>query len=100
MSISRSPQADNRALRGFQAGGQRAADVVSGLTGLEIPHWIAIDFAGFASMVDAAGGVTISNPVAFRYGGPDAATSGWDGAFSAGELTLNGEQALYYAQTR
>jgi len=44
--------------------------------------------------------VTISNPVAFRYGGPDAATSGWDGAFSAGELTLNGEQALYYAQTR
>ena len=86
---------------GIDTGGDRAAELVSRLTGLDVSYWIALDFNGFAAMVDAAGGVTIENPVAFRYGGPDASTTGaWDGAFASGLLTLDGEQALYYARTR
>ena len=38
--------------------------VLSKVTGLEIHHWMAIDFAGFQAMVDAVGGVTFKNPVA------------------------------------
>jgi len=86
---------------GVDTGGERAAEVVSRVTGLDVSLWIALDFDGFATMVDSVGGVTVNNPTAFRYGGPDAATTGqWDDAFSAGEITLTGEQALYYARTR
>jgi len=86
---------------GFDEGGERAAEVVASVTGLEIPHWIAIDFTGFAAIVDAVGGITITNSVGFSYGGPDAGVTGeWDGTFATGELTLDGEGALYYARTR
>ena len=47
--------------------GALMADVLSTVTGLEIHHWLSIDFTGFREMVDAVGGVTIDNPVAFSY---------------------------------
>ena len=47
--------------------GALMADVLSTVTGLEIHHWLSIDFTGFRDMVDAVGGVTIDNPVAFSY---------------------------------
>ena len=60
---------DQRGLR--RSAGRRAAsrqparittEVLSDVTGLEIHHWMAIDFAGFQAMVDAVGGVTLKQP--------------------------------------
>ena len=79
------------------------ATVLSDVTGLEIHHWLAIDFDGVRDMVDAVGGVTVNNPVRFMYTGPEEnhLRGYWDeGPFEAGEIHLNGEQALWYARAR
>ena len=79
------------------------ADVLSTVTGLEIEHSLSIDFAGFRDMVDAVGGVTIDNPVAFSYTTNEQqhAAGNWDkGHFDAGQIHLDGEQALAYARAR
>lgn len=79
------------------------AAVLSDVTGLEIHHWLSMDFDGFREMVDAVGGVTIDNPVAFRYTGTEEThNSGyWDyGPYEAGQIHLNGEEALWYARAR
>jgi anionic cell wall polymer biosynthesis LytR-Cps2A-Psr (LCP) family protein len=73
------------------------------VTGLEIDHWLSIDFHGFLEMVDAVGGVTIDNPVAFRYTtneGQHRAGKWHSGRFKAGKLHLDGERALAYARAR
>lgn len=88
---------------GIEAGAALVAELLSGVTGLEIDHWMAIDFAGFREMVDAVGGVTISNPTAFSYTNNEQlhGSGAWnDGSFAAGDITLNGEQALAYARAR
>lgn len=87
---------------GVDGGGALAADVVSAVTGLDVQFWLALDFGGFRAVVDAIGGVTVENPVGFWYGSPTAfeAGGGWDGEFPAGRLTLDGQEALYYARTR
>lgn len=84
-----------------------AADLLAGVltdvTGLEIHHWLAIDFDGFRDMVDAVGGVTVNNPVEFMYTGPEEnhLRGYWnEGPFLAGEIHLNGEEALWYARAR
>ena len=83
--------------------GALMADVLSTITGLEIDHWLSIDFTGFREMVDAVGGVTIDNPVAFRYTSNEQQhlAGRWNkGRFKAGEIHLDGEQALAYARAR
>jgi LCP family protein required for cell wall assembly len=88
---------------GVGAAGQATAEVVSAVTGLEIDHWMTIDFQGFREMVDAVGGVTIENPVAFEYTWDENFFNEgvWDaGSFEAGTLHLDGEQALSYARAR
>ena len=79
------------------------ADVLSTVTGLEIEHSLSIDFTGFREMVEAVGGVTIDNPVAFSYTTNEQqhAAGNWDkGHFDAGQIHLDGEQALAYARAR
>jgi LCP family protein required for cell wall assembly len=79
------------------------AEVLSEVTGLEIHHWLSMDFNGFRDMVDAVGGVTVENPVAFMYTGPEEnhIAGYWDeGPFEAGEIHLSGEEALWYARAR
>jgi LCP family protein required for cell wall assembly len=79
------------------------ATVLSDVTGLEIDHWLAMDFDGFREMVDAVGGVTVNNPVEFMYTGPEEnhLRGYWDeGPYEAGEIHLNGEEALWYARAR
>ena len=88
---------------GLDAAGDLMAAAVSEVTGLEIEFWLSIDFAGFSSMVDAVGGVTIENPVAFNYTlVPEEHEAGtWnDGGFAAGEIHLDGTEALAYARAR
>ncbi|MET7692021.1 LCP family protein [Streptomyces sp. NPDC005483] len=62
-------------------------------TGLRIDHYVEIGFAGFASIVDAVGGVEINIDKGFKdkYSGAD---------FQAGKQTLNGDQALAFVRTR
>ncbi|MDX3799831.1 LCP family protein [Streptomyces sp. AK04-3B] len=62
-------------------------------TGLRIDHYVEIGFAGFASIVDAVGGVEITIDKAFKdkYSGAD---------FQAGKQKLNGEEALAFVRTR
>ncbi|NEB03323.1 LCP family protein [Streptomyces sp. SID13726] len=62
-------------------------------TGLRIDHYVEIGFAGFASIVDAVGGVEIDIDKGFKdkYSGAD---------FKAGKQTLNGDQALAFVRTR
>jgi LCP family protein required for cell wall assembly len=79
------------------------AAVLSDVTGLDIHHWLAIDFNGFRDMVDAVGGVTIDNPVAFQYTGEEENHRNgiWEaGAYDTGPIHLTGEQALWYARAR
>lgn len=83
--------------------GALLAEVLTEVTGLEIEHWISIDFAGFREMVDAVGGVTIENPVAFSWTtNEDLHRAGiWNsGHFEEGELHLDGDEALQYTRAR
>ncbi len=83
--------------------GSLMAEVLSQVTGLKIDHWLAIDFDGFKEMVDAVGGVTVDNPVSFAYTNTEALHQAerWEsGSFPAGEIHLDGEQALAYARAR
>jgi len=88
---------------GLDAAGDLMAAVISEVTGLEIRHWLSIDFPGFRDMVDAVGGVTVANPVAFEYTHhPEFHAAGnWEaGGFTAGDIHLDGAQALAYARAR
>ncbi len=62
-------------------------------TGLHIDHYVEIGFAGFANIVDAAGGVEIDIPQDIK-----DTKSGAD--FRKGKQTLNGEEALAFVRTR
>lgn len=61
--------------------------------GIAINHYVEIDFLGFANVVDALGGVTMT----FENRARDV-KSGLD--VQAGTQTLNGEQALAFARSR
>ena len=87
----------------LDAAGELLAQVLSEVTGLEIEHWLAIDFSGFRDMVDAVGGVTINNPVAFDFTTLEEShlAGRWDtGGFDSGEIQLDGNEALAYARAR
>ncbi|WP_217914934.1 LCP family protein [Miltoncostaea marina] len=77
-----------------QAGAIRA---VKRLTGLPVHHIIVIKFAGFPTMVDAVGGVTVSNPTALVDCPYEA---GRTVSFPAGRIELDGARALEYARAR
>ncbi|MEU5521160.1 LCP family protein [Streptomyces sp. NPDC047860] len=62
-------------------------------TGLHIDHYVEIGFAGFANIVDAAGGVEMDIPQDIK-----DTKSGAD--LKKGKQTLNGEQALAFVRTR
>ncbi|BFO22135.1 hypothetical protein SHKM778_85230 [Streptomyces sp. KM77-8] len=62
-------------------------------TGLRIDHYVEIGFGGFASIVDAVGGVEMDIPQDIK-----DTKSGAD--FKKGKQTLNGEEALAFVRTR
>ncbi|MDQ3880607.1 MAG: LCP family protein [Chloroflexota bacterium] len=86
----------------LDAGAEASVSVLSAVTGLPIDHWVALDFNGFRRMVDAVGGVTIDNPTAFSYTRDENFFNAgrWEAEFPAGELHLDGEQALTYTRAR
>jgi LCP family protein required for cell wall assembly len=87
---------------GAQEAATATTELLSQVTGLEIHHWMAIDFAGFKDVIDAVGGVTLRNPTRFRYTWNEwrFQHGAWDHRFKRGMLTLTGEQALDYARAR
>ncbi|RSN51289.1 MULTISPECIES: LCP family protein [Actinomadura] len=78
----------------FSFGGPKLLiQTIEGLTGVRIDHYGAIDFAGFESMVDALGGVTVN-----------IKNSVYDPArkvnWQAGPQELDGEEALLFVRQR
>lgn len=64
-----------------------AVRAVETLLKLRIDHLVVIDLDGFTTIIDVLGGVTVSN-------GAEMSADGWH--FAAGDLRLNGAQALVY----
>ncbi|MGW3039211.1 LCP family glycopolymer transferase [Kitasatospora sp. NPDC001159] len=78
----------------FEAGGAACAvKTTEQFTGLRMDHYLQVDFAGFARVVDAIGGATVTTAVAIH-----DKDSGLD--LPAGEHHLNGQQALAFVRTR
>jgi polyisoprenyl-teichoic acid--peptidoglycan teichoic acid transferase len=95
--------ADGFVSGGVREAGRSATALLVAITGLKIEHWIAIDFTGFKKMVDSVGGVTVNNPVAFKYTWNETRFFAdiWDGgSFKAGPIFLNGKRALDYSRSR
>ncbi len=67
--------------------------VIEAKTNLRIDHYIEINFAGFAHMVDALGGIQVCSKV--NINDPKSHL-----VMSAGVHTLNGIEALKYVRTR
>lgn len=65
--------------------------VVESLIGRRIDDVAIVDFAGFAALTDALGGVTVQNEVAFSVD---------DVRFEQGPITLTGDDALPYVRER
>ncbi|MGW6912315.1 LCP family protein [Kitasatospora sp. NPDC054939] len=78
----------------YESGGAACAvKTAEQLTGLRMDHYVEIDFKGFARVVDAIGGATVTTTVPIR----DRA-SGLD--LPAGTHRLDGERALAFVRTR
>lgn len=90
--------------RGSSPGIEAIKDAVSGATGLTVQFYVLIDMNGFASLIDALGGVTIDVKEPIPVGGrEDEVTGEWvDIAWyiEPGVQTLNGENAQWYARAR
>jgi len=68
-------------------------EVIESMTKLRIDHYIEINFAGFARMVDSLGGIEVCTKVPIN--DPKSHL-----VLSAGVHTLNGIEALKYVRTR
>ena len=69
-----------------------AIKAVKQLTGLPVNHYAQVDFRGFAAIVDAVGGVTMT---------VDKATTSPEGVYvPAGKQVLNGSRALAFVRNR
>ncbi|MFE2725297.1 LCP family protein [Kitasatospora sp. NPDC059327] len=78
----------------YETGGAACAvKTTEQFTGLRMDHYVEIDFAGFARVVDALGGATVTTTVPIH-----DKDSGLD--LAAGEHHLDGEQALAFVRTR
>jgi LCP family protein required for cell wall assembly len=78
----------------FSLGGPKLlVQTVEQATGLRMDHYAEINFAGFANMVDAVGGVEMDIPKKIH----DNATGV---TIKKGHQTLNGKQALAFVRTR
>lgn len=70
----------------------RAVTTVENLTDVRIDHVVMVDFNGFADIVDALGGVTITVP--------ETTTDDYQGTIEAGTYVMDGETARRYVRQR
>ncbi|MBW9209127.1 LCP family protein [Mumia sp. zg.B21] len=67
------------------------------ITGLEISYHVLVNMKGFASLVDAVGGVKVRVRERTAIGGIGSPITGW---IRKGRQVLDGKQALWYARSR
>lgn len=79
---------------------QLAIDSVQKLTGVPINHFMAIDFSGFAKVVDAMGGVWIDVPEAINDRQADGTKDKSASRIDAGYQLLDGDHALTFVRAR
>ncbi|MFD2637642.1 LCP family glycopolymer transferase [Piscibacillus salipiscarius] len=72
-------------------GSELAVQTVEDFLDTTVHFYGRINMEGLVDAVDAVGGVTVNNNLAFSHGGHD---------FPTGEITLNGEEALIYSRMR
>lgn len=70
---------------------------VKRLTGVPINHIMVIKFNGFPKMIDALGGISVSNPTAIK---DCPYEDGRTVSFPAGRISLDGAQALEFSRVR
>ena len=68
-----------------------ALAIVSKYLDIPIDHYAAINLKGIQDLVDAVGGVTVNNDLAFAVDGT---------SFDIGQIELNGEEALAFVRMR
>jgi len=92
------------ASRGSSPGIEAMKDAVSGATGLTVQFYVLVDMNGFASLIDALGGVTIDVTQPIPLGGyEDPDTGEWvdgDSFLPVGAQHMDGETALLFARVR
>lgn len=78
-------------------GPEKTVETVEALLGVEIDHWVRLDFDGFRRVVDTVGGVEIDIPRAMQY--TDKAQN-LHIDLQPGRQILDGEKALQYVRYR
>ena len=90
---------------GSEPGIEATKDAAEGVLGIEIPYYVFVDMHGFASLVDALGGVDITVVERLPEGGGPAYSgqpaeewaTGW---IEAGDQHMDGDTAQWYARSR
>lgn len=91
---------------GSEPGIEATKDAAEGILGIEIPYYVFVDMHGFASLVDALGGVDINVVERLPKGGPpegvdpndvDSWAIGW---IEPGQQHMDGDTAQWYARSR
>lgn len=72
-----------------------AVNTIENFIGARIDHVALIDFESFKGLTNAVGGVTVHNDIAYT-----AQNGGGGFSFEAGDITLNGDQALSFVRER
>ena len=78
-------------------------DSISYMTGLPIDYYLEVNMAGFSSLVDAMGGVTVDvgpTPIPINGVTADGRHVKPDGYIQPGVQNLSGEEALWFARSR
>jgi LCP family protein required for cell wall assembly len=76
-------------------------DVAETLLGVPIDHYVLIDMVGFVELVDAMGGVTVTNQAVFTAPLYDTKSGEYEMiTFEPGRQHLDGDFALAYARSR
>ena len=90
---------------GSEPGIEATKDAAEGILGIEIPYYVFVDMHGFASLVDALGGVDITVTERLPKGGgpayPGQPVDDWAiGWIEVGQQHMDGDTAQWYARSR
>ncbi|MBA3826574.1 MAG: LCP family protein [Ktedonobacterales bacterium] len=83
---------------GIITGGNLAANKVTDILGVNVTHWLSLDFTGFAELVDQLGGLDITVPDNFVATLSPTYTGGQ--VFHQGLQHMDGTRALLFARAR
>lgn len=72
-------------------GEQMSIDTIEAFLDIPLDYYVKINMQGFEDIVNAVGGISVDNPLAFNENGYK---------FNKGPISLNGEEALVYVRMR